>query len=822
MTGRLGRADLFACLSLGALIGVCYADELLGSASFFFFDVSSLNLPARDWAFRQIRDGHFPEWCTHWYLGFPFIAESQAGVYYPPNYFFFLLFPSWYATTLAYTSHLWLAGVGTYLLFRRSSSVGGAWIGAASFALGGRLLEHQIHAAVVEAVAWLPLILSGVLRFVERGDRRALWWSAGAAGVQALAGSLQMVVLCHFGMWIYTAAICGMNRPALQRATTGLAMVGTAAVLLSAALLLPTFELFRQSHRSAGGVAEWANFGAISPLRWVQVFLPGAFGSPAYSTAWLDDREPVFETGLYHGGIVVILGFVGLAAFADPNQRRAAFAALTMVVVGLTLAAGEMHFLAAGLRRLPVFSGIRIPARYLLFAGFGVCQLAAIGWDGLAAKDPCARKWFRRGLLFAGVVSAVSLAWMYGGLLGSYPPHFNPAKFSEFLSRLSKGILEADVPRLVATLLGVGCLGLETKIPKFRWGVFLCLAFDLGWTVHFKYPTIEPSFHAQPASVEALKQMSDPEPPRAFVRWSLNARRHIDLRTDGWRVSREPYRRIGDCLYYERGPLFDVSLFPDLGELPLQPRRLEEFRNVVMAEDHYLRLLGATACMSPLQVHADRTAYRGVGCVLERIPNAAPYALFTESVERLPAKEVLGRLASETFDPTKQVVLEGNRQPATGGQRSARAVARWNGPNQLELEVEAPASGVLLVHEMFDAGWKVIVDGKTVPIERANYIFMSVRIQSGRHQVAFTYAPASARWGRWISGISLVIWLVLGVRPMRRGVEVSLDRPPPKVWAVAVVFVGLFIASAAVFPKHWRQAFPTILDPPTVADSQQP
>src|SRR5215203_3054866 len=175
MNGRPGRADFLACLSLGLLIGLCYASELLGRSSFFFFDVSSLNMPARDWGFRQIRAGHFPEWCTHWYVGFPFIAESQSGIYYPPNYFFFLLFPSWYATTLAYCAHLCLAGIGAYRLYRRSASVAGAWLGAAAFALGGRLLEHQIHAAVAETIAWMPWVVLGAVKFVEDGDRRALW-----------------------------------------------------------------------------------------------------------------------------------------------------------------------------------------------------------------------------------------------------------------------------------------------------------------------------------------------------------------------------------------------------------------------------------------------------------------------------------------------------------------------------------------------------------------------------------------------------------------------------------------------------------------------
>jgi hypothetical protein len=822
MNGRPGRADFLACVSLGVLIALCYASELLGRTSFFFFDVSTLNLPARDWAFRQIAGGHFPQWCTHWYLGFPFIAESQSGVYYPPNYFFFLLFPSWYATTLAYTSHLWLAGVGTYFLFRRSSSVCGAWLGATSFALGGRLLEHQIHAAVVETIAWMPLIILGVLQSIERGDRRALWWSAGAAGVQALAGSLQMVVLCHFGMWIYIVSYYGMNWPALRRAASRLILVGIAAVLLSAALLLPTFELFRQSHRSAGGVAEWANFGAISPLRWIAFLLPGAFGSPAYSTAWLDDREPVFETGLYHGGVVLILAFAGLFASSDPNRRRSAFAALLMILVGLSLAAGEMHLFGAGLRRLPVFSGIRIPARFLLFVGFGMCQLAVLGWDGLAERNRDARTWLARGLMFILVTAAVSLGWMYGGLLSGYPPHINPPRFSEFLNRLLRGIIEADSPRLAATLLGVGCLLIANKMSFARRGVLLCLAFDLGWTVQFKYPTIEPSFHAKPASVDALKRLCEPDPPRTYVRWLLNSRRQIDLRTDGWRVSMDRYRRIGECLYFERGPLFDVGLFPDSGEFPLQPKRLAEFRSLAVSEDHFVRLLGVQVCMSPIQIHVDRTVYRGVGCFLEKIPNATPYALFTESVERLPADEIRPRIASGDFDPTKHVVLEGPRRPTSGGGRSARAAARWNGPNQLEIDVEAPASGVLLVHEMFDAGWKATVDGIAVPIERANDVFMAIAAEPGSRKVVFTYAPASVRWGRWISGVSLLVWLALGMRRMNRKPDLSLDQPPPNLLFLFAAFIALFTVSGVVLRERWTHAFPTVVDPPAVLEPQKP
>jgi hypothetical protein len=813
MNDRPGRADFFACLLLGVLVGACYASELLGRRSFFFFDVSSLNLPARAWAFRQIEAGYFPEWCTHWYAGFPFVAESQSGVYYPPNYVFFLFLPSWYGTTLAYVAHLWLAGIGAYVLFRRWSSKEGSWLGAAAFAVGGRLLEHQIHAAVVETIAWLPLVLCLILRSVENGDRRALWWAALAAGFQALAGSLQTLVICHLTMFVFLASIVGWNPPGLRRGIGAILVVALSALLLSAALLVPTFELFQQSPRSGGGGGSaWANFGALSPVRWVEFILPGAFGSPAFSTAWLDHREPIFETGLYHGGVVVLLAFVGGFAAGD-RRRRAAFAGLALVFVGLSLAAGEMNLVGAGLRKLPIFSGVRVPARYLLLVGLGMCLLAALGWDDLAQRRGNPRGRLMLAALVVVAFAAVALSWMYGSLLRDAPPPINAPRLQEFLSRLRRGMYEVDAPRMLATIAAVAFLLFAARVPPLRWAVFVCLAFDLGWTVRFKYPTIEPAFHAEPKSVETLDRLCDPDPPRAYVRWAINQARKIDLRTDGWRLSMEPYRRIGECLYYERGPLFDVGVFPDRGNLPLQPRRLGDFTAAIADEERLMRVLGISYCMSPTAVHADRVVYRGVGCVIERLPNASPYAMFTNSVERLPTAEVLARLTSPTFDPAVDVVLEGEARAPAVAKRTARALAIWHGPNRLELDIDAASAGVVLVHEMHEDGWTATIDGKPAAIERANWLFMAVPVESGTHRVVLSYAPVSVRWGRWTSSLMLLAWVVVGLRRLTFSPPLPLDRPTLHPWMLVAAFLTVFAASWAILGARWTDAFPTILDP---------
>jgi hypothetical protein len=812
MNVRLGRADLSACLSFGVLIAAGYAPELLGLRSFFFFDVSSLNIPARDWGFRQIAAGHFPEWCTHWYAGFPFIAESQSGIYYPPNYFFFLLFPSWYATTLTYCCHLWLAGIGAYLLFRRSASPSGAWIGAASFALGGRLLEHQIHAAVVETIAWLPWVILGAVRFIEDGKRRALLWSALAAGVQASAGSLQTVVICHLTTLIYVGSLAWGNRSALWRGLICVVAVGIASVALSAALLVPTFELFLQSPRSGGGAADWANFGALSPVRWVQFIWPGAFGSPAYNTAWLDDRDPIFESGLYHGGAVCFLALLGL--FASGVRKRPAFVGAAMTLIGLSLAAGDMNLLGAGLRRLPVFSGIRVPARFLLLVGFGMCLLASLGWDEIVQRF---RETRRLRIAVMAMMTALVVGagwWMYRGILGPYPDHVNAAGFNAFLENFSKGLLFGDAPRLAAAVLGIGLCSFA--FVRRRWGFLLfavLLSFDLHWSVRLKYPTIDPAFHRKPTTIDVVKDADNPDPPRIFVHWRENQARGVDLNLRGWRVNPSLFDKIGDSLYYERGAMFDVGVFPDVGQLPLQPKRLEEFRTE-FGDGSRLHIFGIDLEMHFLGGGARRVLRRGVDCSIHQGDLRSSYAFFSTDIHRMPSDRVLRELASDELGQNRfRIVLEGEAETkAESTSPAVTATAKWNGPNALELSVHATAIGAVLIHEMFDHGWRATVDGAPAAIERANFLFMAVPVEPGDHRIVLIYAPASVRWGRWISLVGLAVWFVTLLTWGSMGVPaISFAARTPRVLWVIVWFVVVFTASWLLLADRWADAFPTVI-----------
>jgi hypothetical protein len=94
-------------------------------------------------------------------------------------------------------------------------------------------------------------------------------------------------------------------------------------------------------------------------------------------------------------------------------------------------------------------------------------------------------------------------------------------------------------------------------------------------------------------------------------------------------------------------------------------------------------------------------------------------------------------------DPRRTVLLE--RAPAgiaagiarrPGG---ARIVRYANA--QVDVAVDAPDGGLLLLNDVWHPWWHATLDGKPVDILRADVIFRAVALPPGRHDVRFTFDP---------------------------------------------------------------------------------
>ncbi len=124
--------------------------------------------------------------------------------------------------------------------------------------------------------------------------------------------------------------------------------------------------------------------------------------------------------------------------------------------------------------------------------------------------------------------------------------------------------------------------------------------------------------------------------------------------------------------------------------------------------------------------------------------------------------EILTRLKDPGFDPSSAVILNERlvSEPA-GRSKTVMVRVNQNSADQVTAEVDNPwgKTAVLLFNETFSSGWKAYVDGKKAPVVLANYTFMAVAVEPGRHSVRFVYAPGIFYLTRNLSLVALILFL---------------------------------------------------------------
>jgi hypothetical protein len=164
------------------------------------------------------------------------------------------------------------------------------------------------------------------------------------------------------------------------------------------------------------------------------------------------------------------------------------------------------------------------------------------------------------------------------------------------------------------------------------------------------------------------------------------------------------------------------------------------------------------------------TLYHDQNVMIQQIPAPLPRAYFASTL--IPAGDEAGALAAMTtpeFEPQRQVVIldqPGLPNPASLSQADSSpaaeiipAVVSRESFNEVELQVEAPRPGVVVLTDTYYPGWEVAVDGQPAPLWIANLAFRAAAVEAGPHQIHFRYRPLSFTFGLWTS---VLTWLIIG------------------------------------------------------------
>src|SRR3954452_22172210 len=103
---------------------ILFRTTLFSKTTHIPWDLTGFHVPLASFVVEAIRHGRFPLWDPYTYAGYPFHADLQAQLFYPPAWLAFALGlfrddALFYWLEWLVALHLMLAGIGTWLLLRR-------------------------------------------------------------------------------------------------------------------------------------------------------------------------------------------------------------------------------------------------------------------------------------------------------------------------------------------------------------------------------------------------------------------------------------------------------------------------------------------------------------------------------------------------------------------------------------------------------------------------------------------------------------------------------------------------------------------------------
>jgi hypothetical protein len=685
----------------GAVAFLLMHPEMLGrdgSPRFPGWDVTRVFWADLAFAHRAVAGGELPLWNPWDRTGYSFVAEPQSACFDPVTWLLVAIAlligsaPAWLITLKSVLYYgIAAAGIDAYLRRRRLPEWATA-LGTLAFVACPRLDKLKDQSALWPT-AWAGWLLLALWRAIERPDRRAGVWLGLAVSAMALAGYPPTVFRIGLlaGPLALAWAIAAARR-AQDRRTYLRALGRTFGVAAAIAVGL-------------GAAQTWATISVLPLTERAALPLGEVLATrvrPEHAVGFLAGGADQ-SAAMVYSGLAVAIGVVA----AVVRVRGVETAVLVGVAVfGFLLACGPTTPLLPALAELPGFRSFRIPAHYLVLGSVAFAVLAPAGLFALADAPP-ARRWAVAGIVGVPSILALLAAPEVDGL--------------GIAARLG----------IAAAIVGL-CAAPASRRPVFGWLIVALTFADLYRAGRPVAQLLEP--HPSAERVEILRALA-PD-PAAF--------RIADF---GWADDRPGPRAGLRDLVGHRPALTDRRYRMIYEEAPESPALLRAMNVELVALRRRPRFAGSDAAHWE-RPHRHVWRIEAPWPLASWVPGATPEDGPAAVLERLRRGDAPQAFVERTDLP------DGIPRAAADDRAHAPARLVAMGANALELEVDAPAAGLLVVAEGYDPGWRAAVDGAGAPVLRANLIQRAIPVPAGTHRVTLRYAPP---------GVTALIALFLGV-----------------------------------------------------------
>jgi len=777
----LVAAGIYLCISIALFSDALFSSGkiVIGGAE---SDVGQYFLPLRKFGFEQWKNtGRAPGWNPYVFSGTPFVANFQTAMWYPPNWVHFFVSPATGINWMV-ALHVALAGWATAMWCRlRGIGILGSIVGGVILMLSGGYLPRVIlgHVTVLCASPWsvvLFLALEGMFK-----DRRARWVILGivAVGMSILAGHPQTTYCALMLAGIYTLVQLLRTHERLRIAGAGLAMV-VSGCLLAGVQLFPGWKLAGESIRGAGVGYEFSKQNFLPVENLLTLFDARVFGSridPFYC-----GRGVFPETSVFVGACGVVLAMMGVAGAG--GKRR--WDLLALAAISLVLALGAqtpVHWVLY--HALPGYATFRGTIRFDFMVDLFLAVLAAGGVDAILNGQRPA--WW---MVAVGAGLAV-LALAAGGWLAGDAARGEASAWARIFSGWSAGSRLPDLliknPQCVTrwgefiagrlmisgVVLGVATIGLAMA-RRWRWPAYGLAALAVGEVLMASsffvvsgpgepyYPTIwthaiqrSPDDRVLYASMSGILEFDD---QYLGVKW-IGARLNSNYGL---------WRREEDAYGYDPVILARYARFIAACQ-GLATERID-WTPVVWVAGEGFNLVRVNNVFR----------FEGVSPVVEELGSAVPRAQVVSSWEVKKAEEILKIMSKGGFEVGKLVLLE--ESPGIGkianGKPGGTVNVIQRSSDEMEIEAQVEAPGVLLVSDTYAPGWEAqALEGsaqKEYRVMPADYVLRGIPLGvAGRHHLRLFYRAPGMEAGAvaslvMVAGISGAMIVALFRRKLAR------------------------------------------------------
>ena len=714
-------------------------------------------LAYREIAYRQVASGHFPVFEECLYSGYPFQADPQSQVLYPPVIGAMLAgrILGWSAYPLRALEwevmlHVLIAATGMYvflrsLRLRRTACLAGSM----AFAFGGFMTGYaMLQTAILETAAWLPWIFFALrhLATAPASAGRLLWVRdalllAAFVALAYTAGHPQtLLFIVYSGAFAYMVWSWQAHRSLPRIMVRGI----VAAVLtlgLSAAQLLPSLSFMLASTRAQLPFTQAGTGFALHDI--------SLFALTGVTNVW----QP-----LYVGIATLVAAVIGMRSRRPDIWMWLAIGAGALILsFGINAFGFDLAYLAG-----PGYQQFHSQERHAVIISFAVCVLAAYGANTLFGP---LRRRLRNTIRRYGVYTAAIAALLLVALLVLlvYARTVDP-------NRAKLGLISDHIALFGIALLGsAGLLLWRSRLghtPRWLWaGVFLSLVvFDL-FTANRYTATQAPAepFQPLPLAEPVIKAEGLPESLQKSGAYRLYNHYGLPLN--------------GTCVNH----LSEIS-----GGSPIVLKTYQTFLSRT-PEDVYSRLLnvwytvtwrGGMGTDNGKRIPDRKLAtgkYQNIDANTFLLdwpaPQPQPAWVVTKTTIVRYESAVYRRLNAADFDPLAEAVIYQRDQNALAGSGSGTAGLEGKSTGYMKIAAHANAPALLMVSEAYHWNWIALVNGKEVKPVIADGALLSIPIPAGNSVIELSYRPLDLYAGVAISVFTLMSSLIVALVSRRHKTE---------------------------------------------------